>query len=144
MSKKKAELTQTEMPTSVGATKHLQATVVVDDSPLPSPTELEAYRSIDPAIVHHLLQAAEREQQHRHSMDNAKVQILQEESKREIRINTLGMISAFFVVMAFVALTAFALWLDKGWFAGIFGLGALSSLVSIFLRPSSEKQSQKK
>ncbi len=133
MSKKQIHQTQTELSAQNGEAKQVSATFTVDDNCLPSPLELEAYQKIDPAIVSHLLESARKEQMHRHSMDEGKLKIVIRESKREGRINWWGMFFAFLVVLSMGVLTAYALYLDKSWFASFMGLGAITSLVSIFV-----------
>ena len=48
-------------------------------------------------------------------------------------MNWWGMFFAFLALMTFVALAAYALYLDKPWFAGIFGFAAVAGIISTFV-----------
>lgn len=121
------------MATSSGMGKQVEQTITVDDSALPSPQELEAYQRIDPRIVDMLIEATRKEQQHRHDTDCIKLKILRRSESRTERINFWGMTFAFLSVALFVGLTAWALYLDHPWFAGISAFASLITIVSIFV-----------
>lgn len=121
------------MATSSGVGKQLEQSFTVDDSALPSPQELEAYKKIDPRIVDMLISATQKEQQHRHEMENVKLKILRRSESRTERMNFWGMTFAFLSVSLFVVLTAWALYLDQPWFAGLSAFASLVTIVSIFV-----------
>ena len=75
--------------------KQLEQTITVDDSALPSPQELEAYKRIDPRIVDLLIENTRKEQQHRHETDRMKLKILRRSESRIERINFWGMTFAY-------------------------------------------------
>ena len=133
MGKQELRQRETNVATSTGIGKQLEQTITVDDSALPSPQELEAYKQIDPRIVDMLIEATRKEQQHRHDTDRTKLKILRRSESRTERINFWGMTFAFLSVALFVGLTAWALYLDHPWFAGLSAFVSLITIVSIFV-----------
>ena len=134
MSKKILSQKETKVANSNGVGNQLEQTFTEDDICLPSPKELAEYKQIDPRIVDFLIEASNREQGHRHQMDAEKMKIIDKSDRRIGRTNWWGMFFAFLSIIAFVALTAFALYLDKPWFAGMAGFSCLVTVVSIFVR----------
>lgn len=128
--------TQVSMGDSIG--KQLEQTVSVDDNSLPSPQELLQYQQIDPSIIPFLIQTSVKEQEHRHNMDNEKLKILKTSERKNGRMNWWGMFFAFLSLILFMGVAAFALYLDKPWFAGIFGGTAILSVISTFVQAGKE------
>ena len=116
---------------SVG--NHIEQTVSVDDNILPAPQELAEYKSIDPKIVDFLIKSSEREQLHRPNQDETKLKILSYNEHKVGRMNWWGMFSAFLAIVSTMGLAAYALYLDRAWFAGIFGLAGIASIASVFI-----------
>lgn len=131
--------TQVATPEGVGA--QLEQHVVVDENTLPSPAELSAYKEIEPKIVDFLLTASTAEQEHRHRMEEGKLQLLQNAERRESRMNWWGMFFAFLSLAAFAALTAYALYLDKPWMAAIMGSIGLLGIITVFVNAGKAKNS---
>lgn len=132
--------TQVSMGNSVG--KQLEQTVSVDDNSLPSPQELELYKQIDPNIIPFMIETSIKEQNHRHYMDKEKMGILKNSEKRTTRMNWWGMFFAFLALVALIALSAFALYLNHPWFAGIFSFATVISILSLFLDAGKKKKKQ--
>lgn len=128
--------TQVSMGDSIG--KQLEQTVSVDDNSLPSPQELLQYQQIDSSIIPFLIQTSVKEQEHRHNMDNEKLKILKTSERKNGRMNWWGMFFAFLSLILFMGVAAFALYLDKPWFAGIFGGTAILSVISTFVQAGKE------
>ena len=124
--------TQVSMGDSIG--KQLEQTVSVDDNSLPTPQELQQYKQIDPNIIPFLIQTSVKEQEHRHNMDKEKLKILKNSERKNGRMNWWGMFFAFLSLILFMGVAAFALYLDKPWFAGIFGGTAILSVISTFVQ----------
>lgn len=112
----------------------IEQTVSVDDNILPSPQELAEYQQVNPKIVDFLIKASEREQQHRHKQDEKKLKIISYNEHKVGCMNWWGMFFAFLTVGITLALAAYALYLDRNWFAGIFGLAGVASIASIFMQ----------
>ena len=133
MGKQEIKQKTTQVATEQGVGKQLEQIYTVDDNCLPSPQELAAYKQIDPRIVDYLIDASIKEQNHRHKMDEKKLKIVGKADGRVGRMNWWGMFFAFMCLIAFLALTAYALYLDKPWFAGFFGVASIASIISIFV-----------
>lgn len=132
--------TEVSMGDSIG--KQLEQTVSVDDNSLPSPQELELYQQIDPNIIPFLIKTSIKEQEHRHNMDNEKMKILKNSERKNGRMNWWGMFFAFLSLILFMGVAAFALYLDKPWFAGIFGGTAILSVISTFVHAGKDTLSK--
>lgn len=116
-----------------------ESTISVDDNSLPSPQELEAYQRINPDIVKFLMDTSVKEQAHRHSIEDEKMKLINYTEHRSMRMNWWGMFFAFVSLVVLVALSAFALYLDKPWFAGIFGFTAVVGIISTFVNAGKEQ-----
>ena len=139
MPKQQINHKQTNVATQEGMGQQVEVSYTVSDSMLPSPQELAEYQKIDADIVPFLMEMAKNEQQHRHKMDEEKMKVLKSSESRITRINIWGMFFAFLALVTLVGLSALALYLDKPWFAGIFGFTAVVSIVSIFVNAGRNK-----
>ena len=137
MGKQEIKQTTTNVP---GVGTKLEQSIAYDENNLPTPQEMEAYQKISPAIVEHILSAARLEQQERHNQSRSKVQLVADENRRKFRINRLGMFLAAALVLAGFCLAAFALYLDRMWFAVGSLFTSLVSIVTIFARNSDKKE----
>lgn len=133
MAKQSLKQKETEVSLENGVGKQIERTLTVDDLALPSPTELEAYAKVNPEIVKFLLETSQKEQKHRHQMDEERLRLLGNADKRIIKINILGMSFAFCSLLVMMAVAAFMLYLDHPWFASFFGGASLITVVSIFV-----------
>ena len=139
MSKQQINHKQTNVATQGGVGQQVEVSYTVSDSTLPSPQELSDYQRIDPNIVKFLMETAQKEQQHRHKMEVEKMKVVKSSESRTTRINLWGMFFAFLALVTLVGLSALALYLDKPWFAGIFGFTAVVSIVSVFINAGKNK-----
>lgn len=144
MSKQQILQRRTEVPTQDGVGKQLENSLTVDDSYLPSPQELAAYKEINPDIVKFLIDSAASEQAHRHLVDKEKLSIIKKSDRRAYRINWWGMAFAFLSVLALAALSGYALKLDRLWFAGFLSAGTIVTVVSLFDRKGNSSGSDKR
>ena len=119
--------------------KELEQTFTVDDSFLPTPTELIQYKEIDPQIVDLLCRMSEREQKSRHELDKVKVRAICKAESRQYRINIWGMLFAFLALLVMMGVTAWALYLYKPWIATLFGLISVTTIISLFIAPKQGK-----
>lgn len=133
MAKQSISIKGTSVANGDATGNQIEQTVSVDDNILPPPQELAAYQKIDPKIVDFLIKSSEREQLHRHKQDEKKLKILSYNEHKVGRMNWWGMFFAFLSIVVSIALAAFALYLNRTWFAGIFGLAAVASIASIFI-----------
>lgn len=143
MGKQEIKQKTTRVATHNGVGNQLEQTVTVDDNCLPSPAELKAYQQIDPRIVDYLIDASVKEQAHRHLMDKEKLKVVKHADGRDGRMNWWGMFFAFFSIVTLCCVTAYALYLDKPWFAGFMGATTLVSIAGVFVKSNQEKEKQK-
>lgn len=134
MAKQEIKQRETQVETGDGVGKQLEQTLTIDDNSLPSAQELAAYKSIDPKIVDYLISTSIKEQEHRHKMDTAKINIVKSSDSRDDRMNWWGMFFAFWAIVVLMLLAAYALYLNRPWFAGALSIGALSTIGGIFIK----------
>lgn len=136
MSKKELRQRETNVARGNGDIgKELEQTLTVDDSFLPSPAELTQYKDIDPQIVQLLCSMSEREQKSRHELDRTRIKALCKAERRQYTINIWGMLFAFLALLVLMGVTALALYLDKPWIATLFGIGSMTTIISLFIAP---------
>lgn len=133
MAKQSISIKDTKISNGDAYGNQIEQTVSVDDNILPAPQELAEYKKIDPKIVDFLIKASECEQLHRHSQDDKKLKILNYNERKVGLMNWWGMFFAFLSIVVALCLAAFALYLDRAWFAGIFGLAGIVSIASVFI-----------
>ena len=117
----------------------LEQTLTVDDSFLPTPTELMQYKEIDPQIIDLLCKMSEREQKSRHELDKVRIKAICKAESRQYRINVWGMLFAFLALLVMMGVTAWALYLDKPWIATLFGVISVTTIISLFVAPKQDK-----
>ena len=133
MSKKTINTRETQVATQGGLGRSVEQNYTIEDNLIPSPQELEQYKAVDPRFVEYFYNTAEKEQAHRHEMDKAKMKIIRKTESRAERINLWGMVFAFLSIVVCMGVSAWALYLDRPWFAGVFGVIGIASIVSIFV-----------
>lgn len=139
MSKKELKQRETNLSNGLSVGKELEQTITVDDSFLPSPAELDAYKQVDPKIVDLLCEMSRKEQEGRHNLDKARMKAIRKAESRAFRINIWGMVFAFFALVVMMGVTAWALYLDRPWIATLFGVISASSILGLFLAPKANK-----
>lgn len=141
----RAEVRQqtTQLDAMSGAAKNEVKSLTFDENVLPTPEELEAYKAVDPRIIDFLLETAKKEQLFRHSLEETKVDIIKKSDSGNRWMNWWGMFFAVISLVALIGLSAFALYLDKPWFAGIFGGTTFIAIVSIFVKRENISQDKK-
>jgi len=101
-------------------------------APLPPPDVLEEFNRVVDNGAERIVKAWEIESEHRRSIDRR--------DQRMFYVNAiLGKIFAFLFVMAALALSAWALYLDRPWLAGILAGTTLASVVGAFLEIEKRK-----
>ena len=133
MAKQQINRKETKVATNEGPGQQYEQIVTVDDNTLPTAQELADYKLVDPRIVDFLLETSKKEQAHRHKLEDEKVKIVKHSESRVSRMNWWGMFFAFLALILLIGLAAYALFLDKPWFAGVFGLSAVASILSVFV-----------
>lgn len=133
MAKQSISFKDTKISNGDAYGNQIEQTVSVDDNILPAPQELAEYQKVDPKTVDFLIKSSEREQLHRHNLDEKKLKILNYNEHKVGRMNWWGMFFAFLAIVVMMALAAYALYLDRTWFAGIFALTGVVSIASVFI-----------
>lgn len=142
MGKQEIKQREKHLSSREGIGKEIEQTFTVDDNSLPSAQELRAYKEIDPRIVDFLIDASVKEQDHRHEIDRRKMKVIEASENRNNWINGLGMFYAFLSILTLGGLTAFALYLDRPWFAGFMGFTTFVSVASIFINSGNRKRNR--
>ena len=133
MSKKTIATRETQVTTQSGLGRSVEQNLIIDDNIIPSPQELEKYKEVDPRFLDYFFNTAEKEQKHRHEIDKMKMKIIRRADGKVERMNWWGMFFAFFSIVACLSVAAWALYLNRPWFAGIFAFSGLSVIASIFI-----------
>lgn len=89
--------------------------------PLPSPRTLTEFQTLVPDAPERIFKQWEDESAHRREYENRSLD-------GTLRNDRIGMISA-----VTFALSAFALWLNQPWVAGVLGGGTIGTVVTAFL-----------
>ena len=77
-------------------------------------------------------------------MEKEKLALIKESEQKDAKINIRGMRFAFLSLTIFMGITAFALYLDKPWFSGIFGGITILSIMSIFVEVGKNRRKRSK
>ena len=107
--------------------------IVIDNNPMPSADELAKYQEVDPGLVSSFQRITDEERSFRHEVARQSVDRLARENKRGHRERLLGQVFAFLSLLVFLAITAWALYLDKAWLAGLFSTLSIAGIVSAFI-----------
>lgn len=84
-----------------------EQTEIFDDNLLPDATEIAALANLDPNILEWLKSRAEKEQDFRHQAFNRRTEILAGDIKGDQRINIIGLILAFLIIMGGMAFSSY-------------------------------------
>ena len=107
--------------------------IVIDNNPMPSADELAKYQEVDSGLVSYFQRITDEERSFRHEVARQSVDLLARENKRGHRERLLGQVFAFLSLLVFLAITAWALYLDKAWLAGLFSTLSIAGIVSAFI-----------
>jgi uncharacterized membrane protein len=107
MAKQTRSHKQVQLTGHQGKGYHQENTEVFDDNLLPDALEIRALSEIDPEILIWLKARAEKEQDFRHDVFNKRTKILESDVKAEHRINYMGMIFAFLIIMSGMAFSTY-------------------------------------
>lgn len=123
----------------------LQHQFEIDDSPLPSPQELEHYQRIDPTLMEWLKSRADKEQDARLKIYQVDADLRLGAQKKRYRVDILTLMLAFFIIISGMVSSAFLL--TKGFnlagtlFAGVSVLAAVKAFLN-FKQPTSAQKKE--
>lgn len=145
MAKQELKTRQTQVRGSNGDQgQQLEHIFTVDDSCLPTSAELQAYKDINPELINFLLETSKKEQAHRHQMDAKKMKTITFDSKSMHRINMMGMLYAFLIMMAGLAFSGYLIYYEKVVTGTIFGGISIITAAAMFINKPKEKEKEKK
>ena len=104
MGKQSVSIKGTSVSNGNAVGNHVEQTLYMEDNLLPSPSELQAYKNIEPKIVDFLLESSTKEQAHRHKMDEEKMKVVKYTERKNGRMNWWGMFFAFLDLILMVGL----------------------------------------
>ena len=112
--------------------------LTIDDNLLPSPSELQQYKEIDPRLVEHLMNISVNEQSHRHNQDDKKLSIVEEDTKRKHNRYVLSILLGFIIIISGMAFSAWLIYSGIIIQGSIFAGGTLIMAVSLFILKTKE------
>ena len=150
MAKKHIERKQTLVDTPQGSGKQIVQTFSEDDNVLPSPQELEQFKKVEPRFIDLFIETTRKEQEERHKTQREKIEIIKRDQdndtlkiKNKVKVKLRGMFYAFGTLFIFVAMGAWALYLDHSWVTAFFSLFSMTALAGIFVGLESDKKEKK-
>lgn len=124
---------QPQKPNS-GKIVHAQA--VSYSGPIPLPTMLEEYNRIVPGSADRILRMAEEQTTHRHSLEK---KVIGTDSRNSL----LGIISAFIISLAALALAAYAIHLGQVGAGTFIGTTSFAALVAAFIYGTQSRKTER-
>lgn len=112
--------------------------IIIDNNPMPTAEELLKYKDISPDLVQYFMKITDEERSIRHEVTRQSIELTQMDSKRRHRERILGLVFAFMTILVFLGITAYALYLDKPWLAGIFSTLSIAGIISAFIQGHKE------
>ena len=140
MAKQQRTQKQTSVQHKNGNGYQQEHTEVFDDNLLPDASEIEQLHRIDPGILDWLKTRAEKEQDFRHAAFNHRTNILESDVKGSIRINTMGTIFAFIIIMSGMGFSAFLVHHGSVIAGTVFSGLTIVYAASLFLRKNRNKK----
>ncbi len=125
------------------AGQHIEHREIVNDDLLPSAEEIAKLHAVDPEIMHWLKARAEKEQDFRHTAYKTRNDIIGKNESAKRRINVLGLILGFLVLITGMVFSYFLLINGHSITSTIFGGGTLVFGVSLFVNRDKGKEEDK-
>ncbi len=139
MDNKKIKRTSAEIDGGKQLATYQEEEVLLNNSPMPSPQDLEYYKNIDHRLVDVFIDTWKDEQQQRHELAKRGIDLVSEENRRKDERTKRGMNFAFVAFLVFMGITAYALYLGNVWFAAFSGTISIGGVISAFMTPTKEK-----
>lgn len=135
----KAHISTRETTHSGEMAIHKEQHLVVGNKLLPDAEEMAKLKEVHPDLPEFCMEIARREQEARHEIQRGAI----EDVRKNTDLRGRGMNYALVALILFVALSAFALYLDRPWFAGVFSFASLAIIIQAFVgtKGESEKKS---
>lgn len=108
----------------------IEQIVAQDDSLLPAPAELAAFKDVDANIIPWMLEQTKKEQEHRHKTDNDKIKLM----NRAVTNDRIFIVFYLLLILLFVCLSALFVYLEKNISGSIFGVCGIIGAVVFYKR----------
>lgn len=108
----------------------IEQIVAQDDSLLPAPVELAAFKDVDANIIPWMLEQTKKEQEHRHKTDNDKIKLM----NRAVTNDRIFIVFYLLLILLFVCLSALFVYLEKNISGSIFGVCGIIGAVVLYKR----------
>lgn len=108
----------------------IEQIVAQDDSLLPAPAELAAFKDVDVNIIPWMLEQTKKEQEHRHKTDNDKIKLM----NRAVTNDRIFIVFYLLLILLFVCLSALFVYLEKNISGSIFGVCGIIGAVVLYKR----------
>lgn len=126
-------------PKSDDASSRTVTTVLTQEQfwqgPLPSPQTLDEFRVVVPDAPERIFRQWELEADHRRAYEAKALE-------GAIQVDKAGQRNAIIFALTALGLSAFAVYLEQPWIAGILGVGTIGSVVTAFLYQSRNARKQ--
>lgn len=116
--------------------------IVIDNNPMPSADELTKYQSVHPDLVSYFMRITDEERALRHELAKRSMSAIEDDNKRSHFNRRLGMTLALIALLVFLAITAYALYLDHPWIAGLFSTLSIATIVTAFINNNKPEERQ--
>ncbi len=103
----------------------------LDDNILPSAEELGKLKAVDPTLIDFLKETITKEQAHRHSESDRRLEVFDNMQKGERKLNILGVLVYFFLSIVFLTFSYYLFDNDHNVAGGIFGGVTFISLMAV-------------
>lgn len=113
--------------------------IIIDNNPMSTAEELSKYKDISPDLVQYFMQITDEERGIRHEVTRQSIGMTQKDSQRRHHERILGLVFAFIALLVFLGITAYALYLDKPWLAGVFSTLSIAGIISAFIQGRKEE-----
>lgn len=113
--------------------------IVIDNNPMPTAEELSKYKDISPDLVQYFMKITDEERSIRHEVTRQSIELTLKDSQRRHNERILGLNYALITILVFLGITAYALYLDKPWLAGIFSTLSVATIISAFIQGRKEE-----
>jgi uncharacterized membrane protein len=111
--------------------------------PLPAPATLKAYNDIEPSMADRIVSMAESDLKHEQAMQELLVQSEISAQRRDHVYRLLGLGLALCALIGMMGLVGFLAVNNQPILAGIFGIGGMGAIVSMFINGRSKKSAEK-
>lgn len=104
--------------------------------PIPLPAMLEQYDKVVPGAAERIIKMAEQQHSHRIAIEGKVI-------ASDVRNSFLGVVCAFVITLAVLALAAYSIYRNQPWAAGFFSVLGIGGLVSTFIYGTQSRRQER-